>query len=56
MKFSFDKIKSGYSSFRDKYASGEESTMKTLSISGQRPQIIVIACRDCRVDPTLTPM
>lgn len=43
----------GYRSFRSKYAHGDGSIMQTLSVHGQKPKIMVIACCDSRVDPAL---
>lgn len=46
-------ILKGYEQFREKYASGDESIMQSLSVNGQNPQIMVVACCDSRVDPAL---
>lgn len=43
----------GYKSFREKYVKGDTSIMKSLSHHGQKPEIMVIACCDSRVDPAL---
>lgn len=48
-----DKILQGYRSFRKKYAEGDWSVMQYLSYYGQRPQTMVVACCDSRVDPAL---
>ena len=53
MKNSFKKIIEGYQAFRDKYAHGDRSVMQLLSKYGQKPQIMVVACCDSRVDPAL---
>lgn len=53
MEKSFNKILKGYKAFRDKYAHGDKSIMQYLSIHGQQPKIMVIACCDSRVDPAL---
>lgn len=53
MEKSFNKIIQGYKSFRDKYASGDQSIMQYLSDYGQKPKVMVIACCDSRVDPAL---
>ena len=53
MDASFKKIISGYRKFRQKYATGDQSTMEQLACHGQRPEIMVIACCDARVDPAL---
>ena len=50
---SFQKLITGYKSFRQKYASGDQSVMQALSVHGQKPQIMVVACCDSRVDPAL---
>src|ERR1700722_1520052 len=49
----FGKIIQGYQSFREKYASGDRSVMQYLSNYGQQPEIMVVACCDSRVDPSL---
>lgn len=53
MKKSFDKIIRGYQGFRQKYANSDNSVMTNLADYGQRPEIMVIACSDSRVDPAL---
>lgn len=53
MEKSFRKILDGYHIFREKYASGDKSVMESLSIKGQKPDAMVIACSDSRVDPAL---
>lgn len=53
MKKSLQKMIRGYKRFKKKYASGNRSVMKHLSINGQKPQTMVIACCDSRADPAL---
>jgi carbonic anhydrase len=53
MEKSFIKILEGYSSFRKKYALGDNSIMQYLSNYGQQPEIMVVSCCDSRVDPAL---
>lgn len=53
MEESFNKLLKGYNTFRDKYAHGDASVMQYLSKYGQKPQMMVIACCDARVDPAL---
>lgn len=53
MKSSFNKIVNGYQMFRDKYAHGDKSIMQYLSHYGQKPEVMVVACCDSRVDPAL---
>lgn len=53
MKKSLEKILNGYHEFREKYAASDNSIMQKLSSHGQRPEIMVIACSDSRVDPAL---
>jgi len=43
----------GYKTFRKKYALGDASIMHYLSHYGQRPQTMIVACCDSRVDPAL---
>lgn len=49
----FSKILQGYSLFRKKYAIGDNSVMRFLADTGQKPQIMVVSCCDSRVDPAL---
>ena len=42
----------GYKAFRSKYVEHESSIMKILS-DGQKPEVLVVACCDSRVDPAL---
>lgn len=53
MQKTFNKIVDGYLKFRNKYATGDQSIMKQLAYHGQQPEIMVIACCDSRVDPSL---
>jgi carbonic anhydrase len=53
MQRSLKKILKGYQSFRKKYAHGNRSIMRLLSLYGQQPKVMVIACCDSRVDPAL---
>lgn len=49
----FKKIVDGYQAFRDKYVHGDTSTMYDLARHGQKPQIMIVACCDSRVDPAV---
>ncbi len=53
MEKSFKKILNGYHSFRKKYALGDKSIMQYLSLHGQKPKVMIVACCDSRVDPAL---
>ena len=53
METSLKKIIKGYQLFREKYVHGDTSIMKYLSDYGQKPQIMIVACCDSRVDPAL---
>lgn len=53
MHKSFEKIVQGYKRFRDKYAAHESSLMEDLAECGQRPEVMLVACCDSRVDPAL---
>lgn len=53
MKASFDKMVQGYQAFRQKYAGGDNSIMQQLASNGQKPETMIIACCDSRVDPAL---
>jgi carbonic anhydrase len=53
MKKSFEKLMQGYHAFREKYATGDRSVMKRLAYGGQKPETMVVACCDSRVDPAL---
>jgi carbonic anhydrase len=49
----FQTMIDGYRSFRDKYVHGDKSIMQSLSLRGQKPEIMVVSCCDSRVDPAL---
>lgn len=53
MKDSLERLLNGYQRFRTKYAGGDKSLMNQLSIKGQHPSTMVIACSDSRVAPAL---
>lgn len=53
MSKSLEKLISGYQTFKEKYACGNESVMNALAKRGQKPEIMIIACSDARVDPAL---
>ncbi|MCP3679248.1 MAG: carbonic anhydrase [Gammaproteobacteria bacterium] len=53
MEKSIKKIIQGYHAFREKCALGDNSVMERLAYHGQKPEIMVIACCDSRVDPAL---
>jgi len=53
MEQSFEKLMHGYQQFRKKYVTGDDSTMKMLSYQGQKPEVMIVACCDSRVDPAL---
>lgn len=53
METSFKKMLQGYQAFRKKYAFGDQSVMQYLSDYGQKPEVMVVACCDSRVDPAL---
>ena len=53
MKKSLNKILKGYENFREKYVHQDASIMESLSLNGQKPEIMVVACCDSRVDPAL---
>lgn len=53
MEKSLLKMLKGYQLFRNKYAHGNKSIMRSLSHYGQEPQLMVVACCDSRVDPAL---
>lgn len=53
MQKSLQKILSGYRCFREKYACGDSSIMNSLSLYGQKPEVMVLSCCDSRVDPAL---
>jgi carbonic anhydrase len=49
----FKKLRKGYQRFRIAHAVGADSLMRTLAQDGQRPEVMVVACSDSRVDPAL---
>jgi carbonic anhydrase len=49
----FKKAIQGYEKFREKYVLGDAPLMQQLYEHGQKPEILVIACSDSRVDPAL---
>jgi len=53
MQLSLQKLLDGYQNFRNKYANGDQSIMQYLSHHGQKPQVMIVACCDSRVDPAL---
>jgi carbonic anhydrase len=53
MEHSFKKILQGYQSFREMYTQGGQTIMQQLADEGQRPQTMIVACCDSRVDPAL---
>ena len=53
MTKNFSKLLKGYHKFRDKYVHGSKSVMKQLADDGQKPEIMIVACCDSRVDPAL---
>lgn len=53
MPKNFSKLLKGYYKFRDKYVHGSKSVMKQLADDGQKPEIMMVACCDSRVDPAL---
>lgn len=53
MSKNFQELLEGYHIFRKKYADGDQSIMQYLSYQGQKPQTMVIACCDSRVDPAV---
>ena len=53
MTKNFSKLLKGYYKFRDKYVHGSKAIMKQLADDGQKPEIMIVACCDSRVDPAL---
>ena len=43
----------GYQAFREKYAHGDNSVMRSLANEGQQPEVMIVSCCDSRVDPAL---
>ena len=52
----FEKIIKGYLTFREKYATGESSTMQILADHDQSPELMVIACSDSQCGKHCTSM
>lgn len=46
-------ILNGYKKFYAKYVQSSPSMMQHLSLHGQKPEVMVIACSDSRVDPAV---
>jgi len=53
METSYNKLLNGYQIFRNKFIESDSKALKTLSLEGQKPEVMVIACCDSRVDPAL---
>jgi carbonic anhydrase len=53
MKQLFSEVLEGYQAFRNKYVLGDNSIMQHLANHGQKPEIMMVACCDSRVDPAL---
>lgn len=53
MEKTFKQILEGYNLFQEKYVQGDNTILRSLSKHGQKPQIMLIACCDSRVDPAL---
>ncbi len=53
MEDSLKKLLQGYKDFREKYVHGDQDIMQHLHYHGQKPQAMVVACCDSRVDPAL---
>lgn len=50
----YKKLKNGFSSFRDAYfLSGKTDLYRKLVKEGQKPETLVIACSDSRIDPAI---
>lgn len=49
----FEKLVKGYARFHDAYFKGESEVFKSLVQEGQRPEVLVIACSDSRIDPAI---
>ncbi len=47
------KLISGYQRFRNEYYPKNKENLLKLSEDGQSPKVVIIACSDSRVDPTL---
>lgn len=53
MEISLNKILKGYGSFRRKYVNSEKQVIQRLIHDDQKPEIMVVACCDSRVDPAI---
>ena len=53
MAATLDKLLNGYQTFRNLYTGQHNPLMKTLAEQGQKPDVMVVACSDSRVDPAL---
>jgi carbonic anhydrase len=43
----------GYETFREQHFEAEPGLMRALATQGQKPQVMVVACADSRVDPAI---
>jgi len=48
-----DKLKAGFKSFRKYYFEEHPELYEKLSTKGQSPEVMVIACSDSRIHPSL---
>lgn len=53
MKRSLDKILNGYNDFKAKIKGDKKAFMQQLATEGQSPEVMVVACCDSRVDPSM---
>jgi carbonic anhydrase len=53
MPTTIDDLIKGYKIFRQKYFGGKNQLFDQLNKHGQKPKILVIACSDSRVDPSI---
>lgn len=53
MQKSFLKIITGYQAFRKKYVTSDTAVMQSLAYHGQKPDNMIVACCDSRVDPSV---
>lgn len=49
----FQKLIAGYTRFHEAYFKGESPVYQELVRQGQRPEVLVIACSDSRIDPAI---